>query len=952
MPASATDNSSNELPRSSRYVVGIDLGTTNSAVCYVDTDDSQRRATTFRVPQLVAPGQIEPRDTLPSFLYQAAAGEFPRHSLQLPWQEYESRSIVGVMAREQGKLVPGRSIESAKSWLCHTGVDRTAPLLPWQGAEDVDRLSPVAVSSAYLAQIRLAWNHAHPDQPLEDQDVVVTLPASFDEVARELTIQAAQQAGLPRLYLIEEPQAAFYAWIDAHRDSWEQQVTPGQTILVCDVGGGTSDFTLIRVRRLDDGTVQFQRIAVGEHLILGGDNIDLALAKQLEPKLAQQRALDSRQWGSLVKLCRHMKEVLLGDDADERRDTYTLSIPGGGSKLIGGGLQAEVTRKEVQDFVLEGFLPLVERSARPTPRRSGFQEFGLPYAADAGITRYLAAFLTEHQTLRQAGGEDVSIRPDVLLFNGGVFDSPLLRQRIVDQLSTWYRDDLGSDWQPQLLKNERHDLAVARGAAYYGLVRRGEGVRISAGLPRTYYLGIDTGDQTESERTVVCLVPAGMEPGEEVHLDSQTFELTVAAPVEFPLLHSSVRLTDQPGDILHADREQLTPLPPIRTVLRSRKAKETAHIPVQLHTRLTELGTLAMWCSEVGGNRTWQIQFDVRSATQTDRQGHSGSGESQGLLDEETLRLGQEQVANVFADGAEASPKDLPRQLQDVFGQPREEWAPALLRGLWDTLLECEPGRRRSAAHEARWLNLLGFSLRPGFGVALDDWRVNETWKLLQGKLSHPTTNCLAEWRILWRRVAGGLNAGQQQALAAPVLSGWRDQLRKLKVGRRPGAKGKKGAGLTQADAEVWRMLGSLELLNSATKTELGDMALTLLGHDEYSPIHSALIWAVGRIGARVPFYGPLNGVLPAARVGDWLTALMSTGDEARQFAVMQLARRTNDRYRDISDSTRDSVLRWLKRHDAAVHLIELVAEGGELAGDESAQIFGESLPSGLRLKS
>ncbi len=931
----------------SRYVVGIDLGTTNSAVCFVDTANSAGRVATFRVPQLIAPGQVESRDTLPSFLYQAAAQEFPSGALRQPWQHQETLQFVGVLAREQGKLVPGRAVESAKSWLCHAGVDRTAPLLPWQGSDDVQRMSPVEVSAAYLAQIRSAWDAAQPAEPLAAQDIVITLPASFDEVARELTIQAAKLAGLPRIVLIEEPQAAFYSWIDAHRADWETRVAPGQNILVCDVGGGTSDFTLIRVRQQQSGAVQFHRIAVGEHLILGGDNIDLALARHLEPRLSASQALSTRQWGSLVRLCRQVKESLLGTDTDDGPEQLTLSLPGSGSKLIGGGLQLQVTRDEVRQLVLEGFFPEVPLTARPIQRRSGFQEFGLPYAPDAGITRYLATFLQQHGSLRFAGeGVEVSQRPDVLLFNGGVFVSPLLRERVVQSVSSWYRTAAEPDWTPVVLANARHDLAVAQGAAYYGMVRRGAGVRIAAGLPRTYYIGLG---RTEANKVrAVCLVPAGLEPGEEVHLTEREFDLTVATPVEFPLYHSSVRLTDQPGEIIEVDQEQLTSLPPIRTVLRSRKIKAAVQVRVQLHTRLTELGTLQMWCSEVAGNRNWQIQFDVRSATQTERAAHTGTGETHGVLDTEALSQGTLLIENVFGSAGSAPPQDLPRRLAESFELSREAWPPSLLRGLWDELLIHEAGRRRSPQHEARWLNLLGFSLRPGFGVAMDDWRVAETWKQLQGKLYHPTATGLAEWRILWRRIAGGLPAGQQLALATPVLAGWRDQVRRAAVAK---SAGRKAPGLSQADAEVWRMLGSLELLPVSTKIELGDMALVLLEDQQFAPIHGALVWALGRMGARQPFYGPLNSVVPIERVAQWLPRLLAHGDANRVLAVMQLARRTQDRYRDLSEPLRDKVLRWLGKQPTGEQYQQLVSTGGELAGADHALVFGESLPTGLRLR-
>ncbi|RMF99186.1 MAG: Hsp70 family protein, partial [Planctomycetota bacterium] len=538
-----------------RYVVGMDLGTTNSAVCYVDMHRTPRQVEVLRIPQLTAPGQIEALEVLPSFHYEPAEGEFPREALRLPFDDQPREYVVGAFARDQGARVPGRVIASAKSWLCHPGVDRTSPLLPWQGAVDVQRLSPVDVSSRYLEHVRRAWDARFPEHPLAAQDFILTIPASFDEVARRLTIKAAARAGLNRVVLIEEPQAAFYAWIDRHRDDWESFVEPGHKILVCDIGGGTSDFTLIRVRGDESGRFKFHRVAVGEHLILGGDNLDLALAKHLEQRIAQ--SLSPRQWSALVQRCRQAKEVLLGENPPE---TYSLTIPGEGAKLIGGGIRVEVTRDEVEAVLLDGFFPAVDLDARPQTQRSGFQEFGLPYAPDPAVTRYLAAFLTAHRHVT-VGDEPLPddhdpARPDIVLFNGGMFAAAAVRDRIVSVLARWFGE---GDWMPLVLENDQLHLAVARGAAYYGMVRRGEGVRIAAGLARTYYLGVavdagedgskaaadDSGDATaegdapsdtsrevpqEIAPTALCVVPAGIEPGHEVHLPERTFTLRLGEP--------------------------------------------------------------------------------------------------------------------------------------------------------------------------------------------------------------------------------------------------------------------------------------------------------------------------------------------------------------------------------------------------------------------------------------
>lgn len=929
-----------------RYVVGFDLGTTNSAVCYVDTTEEPWRVRTFAVPQIVAPGQIEARETLPSFHYQPATGELTADALGLPWTRESLGHTVGVFARDHGAVVPGRLITSAKSWLCHTGVDRTADLLPWHGASDVDRLSPVEVSARYLDHVRRAWDAQFPSDPLADQDFVLTLPASFDEVARELTVKAAAQAGLPRVVLIEEPQAAFYAWIDAHRHDWENMVSPGQKILVCDIGGGTSDFTLIRVRAGAEEKVQFHRVAVGEHLILGGDNLDLALAHHLERRLVGEGHLEPRQWAVLVRACQRVKEILLGVNAP---DHWTVNLPGSGSRLIGGGLQVEVTRDEARKCLVDGFFPYVSLDDKPAGRQSGFQEFGLPYAADPAVTRYLAAFLRVHRHVAMdesaPPADHDPARPDIVLFNGGLFESPELRARLIDVIRRWFRTPDDPNWEPLVLDNDRLDLAVARGAAYYGMVRRGQGVRIAAGLARTYYIGVES-----TPPQAVCLVPAGVEPGQDVELTQRPFTLLVSQPVEFPLYVSSTRLTDRPGDIVAVDREQMTPLPPIRTVLRTTKKGEAGSIAIHLHARLTEIGTLDLWCSQIDTKRSWRLQFDVRSATQTDVAAHESQAEGEGFVDETSWERCQQVIRDTFGPEGAVSADGLVKRLTEALGAGRRDWPTSLLRRMWESLMEVEAGRRRSPTHEARWLNLLGFALRPGYGLAVDDWRVAETWRVLQGKLVHPTAMGRNEWWILWRRIAAGLSAGQQQAIADPLLAPARNLHRQM-----VGGKGRGGDFSFQPNetAEAWRLLGSMELLGTAMRVELGNLLLDLLPRRKMEPARAAMAWALGRVGARSPVYGPLNTVVPVETVSDWLGKLLDTsrGDTMEVLAVMQLARCTGDRYRDISDKLRTKVLDWLAVQKAANHFVQLVRDGGSLDVEEQGMIFGEALPKGLRLE-
>jgi molecular chaperone DnaK (HSP70) len=937
-------NDQDDRPPKSRYVVGIDLGTTNSALAYVDTEAPKWQVEVLPIPQLVAPFQVEPRETLPSFHYQGTASEASAGALKLPWTAEKPTTAVGVLARDEGTSKPGRMIASAKSWLCHAGVDRTADLLPWQGDDDVERLSPVVVTSRYLAHLRDAWHQAFPKFPLAEQDVVITLPASFDEVARELTIAAAKLAELPRVMLIEEPQAAFYAWVDRHADTWREQVSPGQKILVCDIGGGTSDFTLIRVRASErEGDVEFHRVAVGEHLILGGDNLDLALARHVEQRLAGEGKLPAEQWDVLVRMARPAKETLLGPDAPA---SMTLNLPSKTSKLIGGSLQVEVTRAEAEQVLVEGFLPRVPLTERPTRRQSGFQDFGLPYAADPGITRYLATFLEAHRLTGDEAAADVHdpARPDIVLFNGGFFASPVLRDRLLEVLASWF-STTNANWKPLVLDHARLDLAVARGAAYYGMVRRGEGVGITATLARSYYVGVG-GQQSGTAAKAVCLAPGSAAAGQDFELPN-SFQLTLAEPVEFPLYVSSTRLTDAPGTVIDVDPVELTALPPIRTVLDAGRKRESSTIDARLHAHLSEIGSLELSLRDTNSHRSWRLQFDIRSTTQTDLAAHESQAEGEGIVDDDTIEACRAAIASVFGNAADAKPSKLIGELAEAIGSDRHAWPTSLLRRQWELLMEHESGRRKSPQHEARWLNLTGYALRPGYGFAVDDWRVAETWRTVRNRLAFPASQ--AESLILWRRIAGGLSTGQQLTIAEPLLAATRALHRRFTGGKASSS----AAAIDPAQsAEVWRLLGSLELLPVPVKTELGTAIVELLPKRKLEGVCSAMLWTLGRLGQRAPVYGPLNTLVPATRASKWAGAVLELADDEpiAPLVAMQLARTTGDRHRDLEQSKRDQVAAWLEAKKAPHHLVELVRTGGTLDEEERSQVFGESLPAGLRL--
>lgn len=923
-----------------RYIVGIDLGTTNSAMAYFDMAQKNGKVTDFPVLQVASPDEIAHFPVLPSSYYSIAQGEFVKNKLKLPWAQNELPFIVGMYARDRGAEVPGRIVVSAKSWLSHSGVDRTANLLPWHASADVQKISPIDATAQYLTHMKQAWDHDHPEDPLDKQDVVITVPASFDEVARELTITAAAQAGLQKIILLEEPQAAFYAWIDKHTDGWEAKVNPEERILICDIGGGTTDFTLIEVMSRQ-GKVEFQRIAVGEHLILGGDNFDLAIAYYIEKK--QNKKFSPSQFSALVRSCQKVKERLLGQN---QPDSVTVTIAGSGSSLIGGSLQIELTRTELEKVVLDGFFPYVSVNERPVVRQSGFQEFGLPYAPDPAITKYLASFLSTHGK-HATSEQKSSIRPDKVLFNGGVFESQIIKDRLIEILKSWFGDD--PSWKLEVLDNVRLDLAVARGAAYFGLVRQGKGIRIGAPLARSYYIGIDRGS---NRHEALCIAPAGLEEGKSIDIENVSFELLIRQPVEFSLYVSSTRTTDKVGDFIEIDPLYMTALPPIRTVLRSGKKMEADLVQVQLHSRCTEIGTLDLWCSEIGGNRDWRLQFDIRSTTQTDLQAHKGVLESQGIIDNDAIEACRQVLHGTFGPGATTDPfavGNVIKKMEDAIGVEKNSWPPSVLRALWETLLEYETVRTRNPQYESKWLNLLGFCLRPGYGYAVDDWRVKQTWLIYQKGVFHSRNQaCTTEWWILWRRIAGGLTSGQQKTLGQPLYAAIKSYFDTSKRNKNKSAI-KFGY---HEFAEIWRLMASLEYIDVNVKIEIGNFASKNLINKE-DPLAEAAIWALGRLGSRIPFYGPVNELVPQEIAQEWCDALI---EKARLgstlfISLMQICRLTNDRYRDLDDTTRTRVLDFLKKKNAPHHIISLVEIGGSLDSEEKSMVFGEKLPSGLRVR-
>ena len=608
-----------------QYIVGIDLGTTNSALahCELSAAEEDRQIAIQSIPQLVNPNEVAERTLLPSYLYLPSEVDFPKGSLGLPW-EGEPRFVVGELARKRGAESPARLVASAKSWLSYAAANRTAPILPWQAPEDVPKMSPVEASAQFLRYLRTVWDSHYatqkPELSFDAQEVLLTVPASFDEEARELTVRAAEQAGFPPVTLLEEPQAAFYAWLDSQGDGWRKQIKVGDLVLVCDIGGGTTDFSLIAVSE-EEGELSLKRVAVGDHILLGGDNMDLALARLMQQKLqAAGHNIDVWQLHALWHQCRLAKEKLL---EDPQAKSYDITLLGKGRKLVGGTIKGELTRDDVDKVLVEGFFPRVASDEAPArQRRIGFQELGLPYAADPAITKHLARFLSvQVQNSPEAGsirrGSSGLACPTHILFNGGVMKAAGLRERLIEVLSSWLQAE---GFTPLAAKEVLHapDLehAVARGAAYYGNARHGRGVRIRSGASRSYYIGIESAMPAvpgmEAPLKALCVVPFGMEEGTEAKIGGREFGLVVGEPAEFRFLSSSVRKQDHVGDLLEDWGDEIQELSPLEVTLKM-NGQEGTVIPVRLETRVTELGTLELWCVARDGAQRWKLEMNIRA---------------------------------------------------------------------------------------------------------------------------------------------------------------------------------------------------------------------------------------------------------------------------------------------------------------------------------------------------
>lgn len=1005
-----------------RFVVGIDLGTSNSALAYADIEETRRTGRPaiheLPVPQLVAPGDVQTRPLLPSARYEPARFELPEGADTLPWPPEpvagdRARPIIGEAARRLGSKTSVRLVESAKSWLCHGGVNRTAAILPWHAPDEIPKISPVDASASYLAHLRAAWDAsiaaADPALVLSAQKVVVTVPASFDEVARRLTQEAAKRAGLGEVTLIEEPLAAFYAFIA--RTGGTEAATglhPGERVLIADVGGGTTDFTLIDVRpsKTPGGPLEMERSAVGDHLLLGGDNMDLALAHALEPELAKGKKLDPEAWAQLKLECRLAKEALF---TDLTRPSLPIVVTGRGSKLIGGTMRAELTRAKLEEVILGGYYPLLPagEAARPSQQqagRTGLAEYGLPYAHDPAITKHLAAFL-----LRHAAPGEPTARVDALLFNGGAMKPVIVRDRLSQATGDWMRKSGRPEApDPRPLVYDQGDdaleLAVARGAAYFGLVREGAGVRVGGGAPRAYFIGLGVESPASDTVEVLCVAPRGMQDGQQLEVSNREFMLTTNRPVQFPLFTSTGPTPYPVGAVLTLPKSELVDLPPLQTVVKFGKQKAGTEVPVRLQARRTELGTLELSCfSRMSGAR-FKLELDLRAAREdvaarADAAAASGApvgsvpavgavpaaapappppagapsvrpspaagprgsrppgsapfggagataAPDSGEVAPEKLELAKSRVEQTFRPAPpRLDPDQLMKGLEADLGLPRDAFPLATIRALAERVIELMDQRAPSSEHEARWLNLIGFMLRPGTGFPLDDWRVRQLWRVhAPGPVFEGRDPVELNWWILWRRVSAGLARGHQEELASLLFPMLIPALEKRARKKPPRAK-------TQEAVEMWRAAASLEQLASKTRAQLGDALVDALV-EKRAP--KSGLWCLGRIGARRLLYGPRESTVRPATAAAWIERLIpilpTLKDEDPVEPLLAVARLVGDRQFDLDEDVRRRLAVALRARGATEPQLRALEEVVAIDAATQSLAFGEGLPSGLRL--
>jgi molecular chaperone DnaK (HSP70) len=875
--------------------------------------------------------------TLPSFLYllsQDEAAQMSANNRTLGDAEW----VPGLFARTRAAESPGRVVHSAKSWLCHHGVDRNAPFLPWR-SNDIPvekRISPIRASALLLQYLRAAWDARYCGEGVrfDDQEITITVPASFDAAAQRLTLDAAREAGFPEgVRLLEEPQAAFYWWLEdgSGGTAVSKQLSEMgvEHVLVIDIGGGTTDFTLFKiVPGFQAALSRIQRIAVSDHLLLGGDNIDLALAHRIESRLPAHEPLSEVQWNFLVARCRDIKERCLSGPFS---GVFSVSIPGRGSSLLGSTLGAQIQRAEIESIVLDGFYPECDLEDQPARTQAGLREWALPYAADSAVTRYLAEFLRDRPVV------------DAILFNGGSLYPEALRQRLQRQITRWQHGA-----QPRLLENPEPSLAVARGAAHFGSIVYRHAQRIEAGAARAIYLEIqkkEVGKETFPSPALICILPGGAPAEEKFQVAAEGLELRINRPVRFQPYYSTRREKDTAGIIVQWNERDFRRLPPLQTTAMLAGAnREGDRLPVTLTARMNDLGLLHVAClsKDPKAQGTWPLEFDLRphesgDTKQTDPDEFEDTNTDLGV-DEKRLDSARTRITTLFSRPLDRRDKisaaNLLKSLEQILGKPKADWNYLLIRSLWRSLNDCFWNRMESVEHEETWLILVGYFLRPGFGVTGDDARINELWRIHTEGLKYPGKRNQLQLYILWRRVAGGLSKDRQDAILAPELPRLRAQ--------------------TNPPAELVRLAGSLERISLAIKIELFDQFLQTVRELAAKKQHSAPhLAALGLLLNRSPFYADPEFVLPAVHVERAYEALSDldwadTPLVEIQTLFLRAARVVDDAKIDLPKSLREKIASKLQRAGVAPSKVARLRSYVPVAQADRANLFGESLPPGL----
>ena len=923
-----------------QYIIGIDLGTTNSAVSYIDMtalmDDKSFQAKNigkkslikvFNVPQLTGHGELTRIPVLPSFLYIPGEYDISAEALRHPWKKRQDL-FAGSFARDHGSKIPSRLVSSAKSWLCNPKVDREAKILPW-GSQGFEKVSPVTATAEYLKHIKKAWNHNVKDEDrfLENQFVIITVPASFNEEARQLTLEAVTTAGFgSAVTLLEEPLAAFYSWLINNENTWQNKVKPDDLILICDVGGGTTDFSLISLKK-SKGSPRFERIAVGDHLILGGDNIDLALARKVESKFKAKAKLTSDKWKTLCYQCREAKEKILEQGVSSVR----ITIKGEGRTLIAGTLAADLTREDVETILLDEFYPYVVPDVNfNIDIGREVTDFGLPLEKEAAVTKHIISFLENHRDeIRQSFSKEPL--PDYILFNGGTLKPDLVQTRIRKTIQKWF--EAGESESPQILENNIPELAVGIGASYYGLVKQGQGVKVGSGSPRSYYIGV--ADKKENGSKAVCLVERGLDEGSVIDLPEMEYKVRTNEPVSFDIYSSSFRSGDKAGEIITMD-DSLSVMTPVKTIIKFGENGNKKIIPVTIGAQYSEMGTLSMYCNSLVSNHKWKLLFQLR-----DIQKDVEAKETR-IYDEALIKNTCDLIEQVFTDKSDGNPslKSIVKQIEKIVVEKRSNWPLSFLRSIADKLIEFEKVRKYSPEHEARWLNLTGFCIRPGFGDGFDEERIREIWKIyLSGLIFNKTQQNRLEWWIFIRRVAAGLKAGQQRQFFQDISSF-------LIKGKNNNTKL-----APQEQIELWMAAGNMERLLIKDKAVL---AKALLPEIKPRKKQENMLWTLSRFGARELLYGSVDRVVPSQEVVKWINQIMKKEWQKSDHVdnmIAQIFRKTGDRTRDIEPADIASVVKWLETRKVKASVIKIISEKTDIVLKEKNRQFGEKLPKGLILK-